>query len=228
MSERQSVIVPVRNGAAYIAEAIGSALPQLSADDEIVVVDNGSTDDTIAVVRALGDPRVRLIEEARPGPAAARNAGLRVATGTLISFLDHDDRWPEGRNAGLLAALAADPDADDAYGRLRVLVEPGADDQGFAALDGQFTPSVVLHVHLFRRAIIDRTGPMDETMPLGSDADYLARLQQAGMRSVVYDGDTSLYRRHGANITLDVAAKRAAMFGILARNLRRRRAGSDD
>ncbi len=76
MSERQSVILAVRNGATYIAEAIGSALPQLFADDEIVVIDNGSTDDTMAIVRAIGDRRVKLIEESRPGPAAARNAGL--------------------------------------------------------------------------------------------------------------------------------------------------------
>lgn len=225
MTERQSVIIPVRNGASYIAEAIGSALPQLSHADEVVVVDNGSTDDTIAVVEALGDSRIRLISEAVPGPAAARNAGLRVATGELVSFLDHDDLWPEGRNAGLLATLAANPDADDAYGRLRVFVEPGCDDQGFAALDGALAPTIVLHVHLFRRALLDRTGAMDETLPLGSDTDYLARLRQAGMRSAVYDGDASLYRRHDRNITIDPAAKRAALFGVLSRNLKRRRLG---
>lgn len=225
MTERQSVIIPVRNGARYIAEAIGSALPQLSPADEVIVVDNGSTDATVAVVDAMDDGRIRLISEATPGPAAARNAGLRVATGELVSFLDHDDLWPDGRNAGLLAALAADPEADNAYGRLRVRVEPGCDGQGFAALDGALAPSIVLHVHLFRRALLDRTGAMDETMPLGSDTDYLARLKQAGMRSTVYDGDTSLYRRHDRNITLDPSAKRAAMFGVLSRNLKRRRLG---
>jgi glycosyltransferase involved in cell wall biosynthesis len=224
MSERQSVILAVRNGATYVAEAIGSALPQLFADDEVVVIDNGSTDDTMAIVRAIGDPRVKLIEESRPGPAAARNAGLKVATGELVSFLDHDDRWPEGRNAGLLAALAADPQADDAHGRLRVLVEPGCDDQGFSARDGALMPSAVMHLHLFRRAIVDATGVMDETMRLGSDADYLARMKQAGMRSTVYDGDAYLYRRHATNITLDVAAKRAGSLGVLIRNLKRRRA----
>src|SRR5688500_3708111 len=112
MTLRQSVILPVRNGAAFIEQAIASALPQLSADDEVVVVDNGSTDETVSIVQALTNPRVRLIEEQRPGPAAARNAGLAVANGELISFLDHDDYWPQGRNAGLLAALAADPAAD--------------------------------------------------------------------------------------------------------------------
>jgi len=225
MSERQSVILPVLNGAAYIAEAIGSALPQLSADDEIVVIDNGSTDGTIAIVEAIGDPRIKLIAESQPGPAAARNAGLKIATGDLISFLDHDDSWPEGRNAGLLAALAANPEVDGAYGRFRVRVEPGCDDQGFGERDGILTPSALLHVHIFRRALVEATGMMDTTMKLGSDIDYLARLKHVGMRSAIYGGDAYLYRRHANNITLDVAAKRAGSLGMLVRNLRRRRAG---
>jgi glycosyltransferase involved in cell wall biosynthesis len=220
---RQSVILPVRNGAGFIEQAIASALPQLSADDEVVVVDNGSTDETVSVVEDLGDRRVRIIDEQRRGPAAARNAGLAVASGDLVSFLDHDDYWPEGRNAGLLAALAADPAADAAYGRLRVLVEPGCDDQGFAAVDGTFAPAIGLHVYLFRRELLERTGRMDESLALGSDADYVARLRQAGMRTAIYDGDASVYRRHGNNITLDVAAKRDGLFGVIARNLVRKR-----
>ena len=224
MTERQSVILPVRNGAAYISEAIGSALRQLAADDEIIVIDNGSTDETISVVKGIGDRRIRLMSETKPGPAAARNAGLAVASGGLVSFLDHDDYWPDGRNAGLLAALAADPTANAAHGRLRVVVEPGSDDQGFAALDDSFAPAVGLHVHLFRRSLIDRAGLMDETMRLGSDVDYLARLNQAGMRSARYDGDAAVYRRHRHNITLDRAAKREGMFAVLSRNLKRRRA----
>ena len=223
MTLRQSVILPVRNGAAFIEQAIASALTQLSADDEVVVVDNGSTDKTVSIAQDLGDPRVRLIEERRRGPAAARNAGLAVANGELISFLDHDDYWPQGRNAGLLAALTADPDADAAYGRLRVLVEPGCDDQGFAVVDGTFAPAIGLHTYLFRRRILDRTGPMDESLALGSDADYVARLRQAGMKTAVYDGDAAVYRRHGGNITLDVAAKRDGLFGVIARNLVRKR-----
>jgi glycosyltransferase involved in cell wall biosynthesis len=224
MTERQSVILPVRNGATHIAEAIGSALPQLSPDDEVIVIDNGSTDQTVAVVQAIGDVRVKVISEKRPGPAAARNAGLRVATGQLVSFVDHDDYWPAGRNAGLLAALAADPQANAAHGKLRVVVDPGCDDRGFLKLDGSFAPAVGLHVHLFRRSLVDLAGPMDETMHLGSDTDFLARVRQAGMLSAIYDGDAAVYRRHAANITLDARANRLGQLGVLARNLKRRRA----
>lgn len=224
---RQSVIIPVLNGALHIRQALDSALSQLSPDDEVIVIDNGSTDETCALVSAIGDPRVRLITEARKGPAAARNAGLAVATGELISFLDHDDYWPPGRDAGLRAILAVEPTADAAYGRLRVVVEPGCDDQGFAKVDGTFAPAVGLHAYLFRRGIIDRAGPMDETLRLGSDADFIFRLRQVGMRAVPYEGDAAVYRRHAGNITLDVAAKRAGLFGVIGRNLLRQRRKRD-
>jgi glycosyltransferase involved in cell wall biosynthesis len=224
---RQSVILPVRNGNALIGQAIASALAQLDASDEIVVVDNGSSDNTLGVVRAIADPRIVIVEEQRRGPTAARNAGLAVAKGNLISFLDHDDYWPAGRNAGLLAVLDADGTADAAYGRIRVIVEPGCDDQGFSVVDGTFAPTIGLHVYLFRRELIDRAGPMDESLALGSDVDYLARLRQAGMKAAVYDGDAAVYRRHGNNITLDMAAKRQGLFGVLARNVMRKRISGD-
>lgn len=219
----QSVIIPVRNGADLIAQAIASALLQLASDDEIIVVDNGSTDETAGVVKAFADPRVRLVAEARPGPAAASNTGLAVARGNLVSFLDHDDYWPVGRNLGLLAALASDPDADAAYGRIRIRIEPDASDPGFSKADGTLTTAFGFHVLLFRRQIIDRVGRMDETLPLGSDADYLNRLRLAGMRTVTYDGDAAVYRRHSGNITNDRAGTARAMLGVLARNVARKR-----
>lgn len=221
----QSVIIPVLNGADLIEHAIASALSQLASNDELIVVDNGSTDATVAVVRALQDPRVRLAEARRRGPAAARNAGLAMAKGNLISFLDHDDYWPEGRNAGLLAALAAHPEAEAVYGRIRIRVEPGCDDQGLATLDGTFSPMLSLTIYLFRRDLLERTGQLDETLIHGEDADYITRLRQAGMKTAIYDGDAVVYRRHGRNMTLDAAAKRAGVFGIIARNMARKASG---
>ena len=68
---------------------------------------------------------------------------------------------------------------------------------------------------------------MDETMKLGSDVDYLSRLRQAGMTTVMYDGDAAVYRRHRNNITLDAAEKRKGLFGAISRNLARNRISHD-
>lgn len=87
-----STIIPAFNAAPFVGETIESALAQTHRDQEIIVVDDGSTDETVAVVRSF-EPRVRLLQQQNGGPAAARNAGVRVSTGDWIAFLDADDIW---------------------------------------------------------------------------------------------------------------------------------------
>jgi glycosyltransferase involved in cell wall biosynthesis len=89
-----SVIIPTYNRAATIERAIRSVLGQTYVDFELLVVDDGSTDNTGTVIEAIGDPRVRLMRlPVNSGPAVARNAGIGAARGTLIAFLDSDDVW---------------------------------------------------------------------------------------------------------------------------------------
>jgi len=87
-----TAVIPAYNSGNYIARAIDSVLAQTRLADEIIVVDDGSTDATVEVVRAYGD-RVRLIEQANAGASSARNAGIQAATGDWIAFLDADDEW---------------------------------------------------------------------------------------------------------------------------------------
>ena len=87
-----SAVIPAYNSAAHIQRALDSVLTQTRPADEIIVVDDGSTDGTAEIVRSYGD-KVRLIEQANSGASAARNAGILAATGDWIALLDADDEW---------------------------------------------------------------------------------------------------------------------------------------
>lgn len=88
-----SVIMAVHNGAQHVAAAILSVLSQTYTDFNLIVVDDGSSDNTVAVVGGFDDHRVHLIRQAQSGVAPARNRGLSEANGELIAFIDHDDMW---------------------------------------------------------------------------------------------------------------------------------------
>ena len=88
-----SVVIPAYNSASSILEAVGSALNQSGLDVEVIVVDDGSSDQTGALVSELQDSRLRLLRQENGGPAAARNAGVGVASYSLVAFLDADDEW---------------------------------------------------------------------------------------------------------------------------------------
>jgi glycosyltransferase involved in cell wall biosynthesis len=181
-----SVVIPVHNGGKTVARAIESALAQAYDAVEVVVADDGSTDDTREVVgRYLG--RVRVVEQANRGAAAARNLGLRAARGEYVAFLDADDEFLPGRIEKGVAPMAADarvgatfcrlyreyPDGSrdiygDAYGRCRAFPEhlwPSSHTQ---------TSGVTC-----RLAAIERVGPFDESLQSHDDLDLWIRLAES-------------------------------------------------
>ncbi len=222
---RLSVIMPVLNGARHIGEAIASVLPQLATDDELLVVDNGSTDGTPQLVAATGDRRLRLLHAATRGPAAARNVGLAAMTGELVSFLDHDDLWPPARLAGLLETLGAHPEADAVVGRIRVQFDAGPEER-YCRMDGLVSDKVVLGPFVFRAAVLRRIGSFDEALMQGEDLDFLLRVRAAGARTVQWPGDALIYRRHETNMTRDIDEGQRGNFRALAQHAARRRGQS--
>jgi glycosyltransferase involved in cell wall biosynthesis len=229
-----SVVIPVLNGAALVAEAIASALAQLGPHDEVIVVDNGSTDGTPERVAAHADARVRLLHGAKRGPAAAsnrgpataRNRGIAAARGRFLAFLDHDDLWPPGRQAGLCAAIESHPGADAAHGRLRISFE-GPRDARYDAMDGLHLPDFGLHTYLFRRELLERVGPLDEALIYNEDIDYLLRLRAAGMRRIAWEGDAAIHRRHASNTTHDRVGYARGLLQVMHRQIGRARRGRE-
>jgi len=88
-----SIVIPLYNKSLHIARALNSVLVQTLQDFEIIVVNDGSTDDGAEIVRGFHDPRIRLIEQENQGVSAARNRGIRAARAELVAFLDADDEW---------------------------------------------------------------------------------------------------------------------------------------
>ena len=219
-----SVIIPVRNGERYLREAIQSALLQLGRDDEILVVDDASSDSSRAIASSIGDSRVRVFPAAGRGVSAARNLGIAEARGQFIAFLDHDDLWPEGRHRMLKAMLERNPRAAAAFGRIRILEEADTPDPGGSAhLDGVHLLTNI-GAHLYRTAAVRQTGGFAEDLHFGEDADFQFRLAERKLTQLCCEGDSLVYRRHGTNATNDTGAARRGLIAV-ARRKRHRAAG---
>jgi glycosyltransferase involved in cell wall biosynthesis len=107
-----SVIIPTYNYGRFLGEAVNSVLGQTFRDLECIIVDDGSTDETDQVLASFNDPRMVFSGTPRLGVSAARNRGLDLSRGSLIAFLDADDRWKPGKLESQVAILAAEPEID--------------------------------------------------------------------------------------------------------------------
>lgn len=180
-----SVVIPAYNAAATISRALRSVYAQTFPADEVIVVDDGSTDGTAEVVRAEF-PKVRLIQQANSGPSAARNAGIQTSKGRWIAFLDADDRWLPWKLQRQMAVFEADGDIALVACRAYILREgdvhlnmpedhdPAVDKVGFLDLlqDNMFsTPSVVA-----RADVLHDLGGFDPGIPGSEDFDLWLRI----------------------------------------------------
>jgi glycosyltransferase involved in cell wall biosynthesis len=183
---RVSVVVPTYNRPRELTRAVESVLAQSWTDFEVLIVDDGSTDDTGRAARSFADDRVRYLRQLRnQGVSEARNRGIREARGGLVAFLDSDDEW-EGEKLGRQVALL------DAAPRGVGLVYTGSRRVG-GPRDGEvFVPSCrgdvyreMLHRNVFdvgsssvvaKKDVLDRVGGFDPSLPSMEDYDYWIRV----------------------------------------------------
>jgi glycosyltransferase involved in cell wall biosynthesis len=193
---RVSLIIPCFNAAAYVAEAIHSALSQSRPPDEVVVVDDGSGDESVAVVGRFG-ATVRSLRQANQGSSVARNNGIANSRGDLIAFLDADDLWPRDSLARRLDLLRSDGRLDYAFGGVETFRQDGT---------ASVRPSMagrMAGAMLVRRAAFERVGRFDSAFRIGQVIDWVARANAAGC--VAGDTGTIVLRRriHETNTVLD-------------------------
>mgnify|MGYP003364984504 CR=1 FL=1 len=116
-----SIVMPVYNVEAFVAEAVDSVLCQTLEDIELVIVDDGSQDASIAICRSFADPRIRIVSQRNRGLAAARNTGIAAARGQFVAFLDSDDRWDRAKLLLHVIHLRGNEDIDVSYSGSRMI-----------------------------------------------------------------------------------------------------------
>lgn len=209
---RVSVVMPAYNAARTIVSAIDSALEQQFADIEVVVVDDGSSDDTTAVVERITDRRVRLLRQANAGPSSARNAGVEAAAGELVAMLDADDLWLPTYLEAAVAALDAAPEGgfawtdawvyDEVRREVRVAhamayqrppARPPADADGL--LRELVQRNFVYGSTTVRRSVLLEVGGYRSSLTASEDYDLWLRILSAGYAGVRVRGNHAIYRR---------------------------------
>jgi len=178
-----SVVIPTHNRASTVVRALRSVLAQSYAPLEIIVSDDGSTDGTQEILAQefgaeLADGRVRVVGRPHGGVSAARNAGLAVARGDVVAYLDSDNEWEPDYLLIMIDALGRHPEAATAYAGLRVLGAPRGDFTRLAAFDratllyGNF---IDMNVFVHRRWVAEQLGVFDEELARLVDWDLIVR-----------------------------------------------------
>jgi glycosyltransferase involved in cell wall biosynthesis len=204
-----SVIIPALNVDDFIGEAVASVVEQTWPVDEILVIDDGSTDGTAARLRDMAgkDIRLRVLTSDRLGPGGARNVGLKAATRALIAFLDGDDVWPRDKIARQMERFTGADQPDVVSGliqRFRKL-EPGT--QTPAGEPGEIIAHVNLGACLFRRGVFDVVGLFDERLRICEDVDLISRVREAGLKLVIMREVALYYRIRPGSLTQTPSTK---------------------
>lgn len=176
-----SCVVPVFNGAPFLQDAIASIEAQSWRPIEIIVVDDGSTDGTPDVIGAMGT-RVHALRQENAGPAAARNAGLRLARGEFVAFLDSDDEWLPHKLEAQMARFEARPELQVCLSRAQHWWVSGLEHEA-ATLDDAFNGSAQtggISVTMMRRTVFDRVGLLDEALRHLDWTEWLLRAGDSG------------------------------------------------
>ena len=218
---RVSVIIPAFNAEPFLEATINSVLSQSRPAAEIIVVNDGSSDDTAGVAARFGS-RITYFEQANAGASVARNRGVEASRGSHIAFLDADDLWTEDKIQVQLNALDEDKELDVVFAHMVEF------DERIRSGDGQpvrSAPRPAQHASamLVRREAYLRVGPFKPGLKIAEWFDWCLRAQESGLRERMMP-DVLLHRRiHGRNSGIVQVAERGNLARALKESLDRRR-----
>ena len=216
-----SVIMPVYNGEAFLAEAIRHVLTQRYQPLELIVVDDGSTDGTANIAAAFADD-IRYVRQPNQGPAAARNQGIATARGEFLAFLDVDDLWADDALHRLMDHLQAHPETGIAQGLIQQMhLDRYVQDGQPRIFTPIFKPYQFINIGsaVYRKTVFKTVGLFDPVFRHAEDVDWFIRAWELNIAKMVLPEVALLYRKHGRNMTIEEGG--LATIGLVGVHKRR-------
>jgi glycosyltransferase involved in cell wall biosynthesis len=219
-----SAIVPIYNREAYLAEAIASILNQSISPQEVIVIDDGSRDGGGEIAKSF--PAVRYHYQTNQGVGAARNQGVRLATGDFFAFLDSDDLWSSDKLELQLAAFAKNPHLDAVFGQVRQFFSPDLDEETRrkTQIPREVMPGYHVGTMLIRREAFFRVGWFETEFRQGEFVSWYLRSLDAGLQIAMLPEVVMERRIHQTNQGRNPEVDRREYARILKASLDRRRA----
>jgi glycosyltransferase involved in cell wall biosynthesis len=224
MSPEISVIIPAYNAARTVGIAVDSVLAQTFGDFELIVIDDGSPDNTAEVVRERSDPRVTCVTTENGGVSVARNRGVERASGSYVAFLDADDAWQPAKLERQIALLKERPDVGLCFTTTQFVdddlqptaLQPSvqrADWTEALLLEGNILPGSASSV-LIRAAVVEQCGGFDSRFSLCADWDMWLRMSVLGKIALI-DEPLVLYRSVPGTMSSDMSVLERETFALL-------------
>jgi glycosyltransferase involved in cell wall biosynthesis len=218
-----SVIIPVYNGEHYLAQAIESVFAQTYKPIELIIIDDGSFDNSSYIARSFKE--ICYHYQINKGVAVARNAGIAVSNGEFIAFLDQDDIWTHNKLNVQIDYLLNHPEADGVLSKQRLFLEPGIAPPKWLKREllqkeqtGYFPSSMVV-----RKDVFSRIGVFDPVYKHTSDVDWIARVKDAGILMIMLP-EALFYRRiHSANTSAETQIIHPELLKTLKKSIERQR-----
>jgi len=195
-----TIILPIYNGEKYLSEAIESILSQTHHPQEIIIIDDGSTDNTASVAKSFGRA-VRYHYQPNQGAGAARNNGVQLAQGEFLAFLDADDLWVEDKLVHQIQAFENDPKLDMVFGHVRQFHSPELPDEvkQQIKIPAEVVPGQHVGTMLIKRESFQKVGPFRTDWEIGEFIDWYARAEEMGLKSLMLSEVVMKRRLHKAS-----------------------------
>jgi glycosyltransferase involved in cell wall biosynthesis len=190
-----SAIIPVYNGQRFLGEAIESVLNQTYGSIELIVVDDGSTDNTASIAKKFG-PSVKYYYQSNRGTAAALNQGIDLAAGGFLAFLGADDHWTKDKTELQMAAFASNDKLDIVSGYVKQFFSPelNSSERSRIQYSKKLMPGQVIPAMLIKRSVFSHVGLFEIQWQVGAEMSWYLRAMELGVKMIVMP-DLVLFRR---------------------------------